>query len=65
MPKSYKLKSDEELAAKLREQAKRDDGTGPIDWAHEAAVDDIKRFFLAKDAAGEPQQERPGGSKRG
>lgn len=45
MPKQYKLKTAEELAADVRRQNAKDDGTSPIDWAHEAAIDDIKKFF--------------------
>lgn len=61
MPKKYKLKTDEELAQQMRKQ-QADDETAPVDWAHEAALEDIKKFFLG--AAGEPQQEsRPGGSE--
>jgi len=63
MPKKYILKTDEELAQQIRKQL-ADDGTAPIDWAHEAAIEDIKRFFVDDKAAGKPQQEpRPGGSE--
>lgn len=70
MPKSYKLKTPEELLRIAEKQNRKDDGTEPIDWAHEAAVEDILKFFIGNgvgekeygpgDSEGESSKGRPG-----
>lgn len=49
MPKKVKLKTEAELAAIAKKQQEKDDGTGPIDWAHEAMIQELKEFFRGEE----------------
>jgi len=62
VPKNYKLKSAEELMRIAEKQNRKNDGTEPIDWAHEASIEDIKKFFCGDGPQKEP---RPRASRGG
>jgi hypothetical protein len=49
MPKNVKLKTEAELAAIVKKQNEKDDGTGPIDWDLEVTIKELKEFFRGEE----------------